>query len=198
MAEFAPVLFVFFMIILFPLINLIGVGTGVATVALITSQAASMAGDSATLGDALTAMENTSTNLASSGFGKFAHLKAVGGSNNTGCDLYVVVTDISNNAAYSFGPNTSFPNPVDDTQCLYEYRVRSTFDVGPFLNLSGVPGFGGVPGLGVPARIAWSNEKNVEHPEGIIVGGTGPKYVPPPPGGPPPPKSSLFAGGQSE
>jgi len=49
MAEFAPALFIFLLITLFPLINLIGYATGVGTVQLIARQTAQAAGSSSTL-----------------------------------------------------------------------------------------------------------------------------------------------------
>jgi hypothetical protein len=167
-AEFGPALFVFFFIILFPLINLIAMGTGAATVYLIAKQSATKAGDSATFGDALISSEAAAYDLWGGGFGAFANLVPVGGFNNSGVDLYVVDTDIATNVSQRVGPNTPFIiGPTNPDQHLYAYEAVATYEVGPFMNLHSVPFIGEVPGVGRPARLSFRAARNVEHPEGL-------------------------------
>ncbi|MBX3075878.1 hypothetical protein KF913_18355 [Candidatus Obscuribacterales bacterium] len=167
-AEFGPALFVFFFIILFPLINLIAIGTGAATVYLIAKQCATKAGDSATFGDALISSEAAAYDLWGGGFGAFANLVPVGGFNNSGVDLFVVDTNISTNVSQRFGPNTPFiSGAVNPDEHLYAYEAVATYEVGPFMNLNSVPFIGQVPGVGRPARLSYRAARNIEHPEGL-------------------------------
>lgn len=196
-AEFGPALFVFFFIILFPLINMIALGTGAGTVYLISKQCASKAGQSTTFQNALESATNAALELESGGFGKFAGLVPVGGFNNSGMDLYITDTNISTNQSTRYGPNTpSVPPPSNPDEHLYSYDAVVTFDVGPMVNLHSVPWIGNVPGVGVPARMSYTASSNVEHPEGLLSlvaetgGGVGPSNGGPidggPIGGPPP------------
>ena len=167
-AEFGPALFVFFFIILFPLINLIAMGTGACTVYLIAKQCATKAGDSATFGDALISAEAAAFDLYDGGFGKFANLVPVDGFNYSGMDLYITDTNINSNVSTRHGPNTPFvPVAVNPNEHLYTYDAVCTYDVGPFMNLHAIPFIGDVPGVGVPARLTFTASRNIEHPEGL-------------------------------
>lgn len=187
MSEFAVVLFVFFLIILFPLINLIGVVTGIGTQYLMTQQSASSAANSGNYGDAITAMRDRSTEFRNTGFARFAKLNPVGGFANSGADLYVIETDINTKQSTTYGPNSSVTGTIDPDNKVYEYQVRSTFNVGPFMNLASLPFIGHVEGLGRPITFNITNEKLVEHPGGIqenvpmSFSGGGFSIPPPPP-----------------
>lgn len=173
-AELGPAMFVFFLFILFPLINLIAMGTGAATVYLISKQCASKAAASATFPQALVASQDAANNLITGGFGKFANLTPIGGYNGSGVDIYITETNIATNVSTKNGPNTSLvSNPVDTNQYLYSYDAVVTCDVGPFMNMNGVPFIGSVPGIGVPARLTYTASENVEHPEDLTVGASG-------------------------
>lgn len=69
MAEFGPALIVFFLVILFPMINLIAMGTGAGTIYLLAKESAGKAGNSTTYADVLNAAESAAVQIASSGFG---------------------------------------------------------------------------------------------------------------------------------
>lgn len=172
-AEFAPVLFIFFMMILFPLINLIGYGTACATVQFIGTNCASAAQNAASFGDALSAVETMSNGLCSSGFGKFANLSPQGGYKGCGVDVYLIEIDYSNNNRQTYGPNTGLPHPYDSSK-IYEYQTRCNFQINPFLNLSGVPGIGSVPIVGKPSFMASNSCRSSEHPEGLNLLASGP------------------------
>ncbi len=182
-AEFAPVLFVFFMMVLFPLINLIGYGTACATVSFIGTNCAQAAQNASSFGDALNSVETMSNNLLNSGFGKFANLKPVGGYKNCGVDLYLIEIDYSNNTRVTHGPNTGLPSNYD-TAKIYEYQARCNYQIAPFLNLSGVPGIGSVPIVGKPSSMAYNSCRSSEHPEGLNLLASTPPPGPPGPGGP--------------
>ncbi len=198
-AEFAPVLFIFFMMILFPLINLIGYGTACATVQFIGTNCATAAQNASSFGDALNAVESMSNGLLNSGFGKFANLKPQGGVNGCGVDVYLIEIDYSNNTRTTYGPNLALPHPYDSNK-IYEYQARCNFQVNPFLNLSGVPGIGSVPIVGQPSAMASNACRSSEHPEGLSLlasggGGPTPPVPPPPPVTPPPPPPPSPSGG---
>lgn len=166
-AEFAPVLFIFFLVILFPLINLIGFATSSATVLMITRQSASVAGSSTTWQEALTSMEQETTKLRNSGFGKFANITPVGGYNGCGADMYVAATGLSSgNTTYST-KNNGLGGPANTQDNIYEYQIRTSFMINPWLNMSGMPFIGSVPIVGKPAGCAYIANSNVEHPEGL-------------------------------
>jgi len=188
-AEFAPVLFVFFMMILFPLINLIGYATACATISFIGTNCAQVAQNSATFGDALDAVYAMSNNLCNSGFGKFANLTPVLGYKGCGVDVYLIEIDYSTNTRLTYGPNTGLPHNYDNTK-IYEYQTRCNFQINPYLNLSGVPGIGSVPIVGKPSSMAFNCCRNSEQPEGLntLIASSPPSGPPsgPPPSGPPP------------
>src|SRR5438477_6721795 len=83
LAEFGPALFVFFLFILFPMIDLLGVATGFATVNFIATQAAAAASVSSDYDAAMSAAMQKVQTLSSSGFGAFAKLVPSGGYNNS-------------------------------------------------------------------------------------------------------------------
>lgn len=166
-AEFAPVLFIFFLVILFPLINLIGFATSSATVYMITRQAASIAGSSTTWQDAVKGMEQETTKWKNSGFGAFANITPIGGSSGTGADLYIAATNLSSNVTTYSPANSGLGTPADNQNNIYEYQIRTKFQINPWLNMSGMPFIGSVPIVGKPAGCSYSANSNVEHPEGL-------------------------------
>jgi hypothetical protein len=166
--EFGPALFIFFFFALFPMLNLVGVAIGFTTVQMIAQQTATAAAASTSYSQGLTAMQTTANNLQATGFAKFAKLVPVGGFSSCGCDLYVARTDITSQAITSFGPNTPMPAPIDSTKYIYEYQVKATYQILPFVNMSGVPFIGAVPGLGAPASVQYAGSRAVEYPDGLI------------------------------
>ncbi|MBC8000358.1 MAG: hypothetical protein IAF58_20545 [Leptolyngbya sp.] len=174
-AEFAPVLFIFFMMVLFPLINLIGYGTAVATVFFIGTNCAQAAETATSYPDALSSMHATALKLMNSGFGKFARLSPGGGGgyNNCGADLYVIDIDYSTNTRVVSAANMQ-PAFTYEPNHIYEFQVVCNYQINPFLNLAGVPGIGSVPIVGKPCNTSFSSCRNAEHPEGVMAaGGTG-------------------------
>jgi hypothetical protein len=166
-AEFAPVLFIFFLVILFPLINLIGFATSSATVLMITRQSASIAGASTTWQDAVAGMEQETTKWKNSGFGKFANITPVGGANGCGADLYIAQTNLSSGNTTYGSKNSGLGAPADTQNNIFEYQIRTQFRINPWLNMSGMPFIGSVPIVGQPANCAYIANSNVEHPEGL-------------------------------
>jgi hypothetical protein len=168
LTEFGPALFIFFFFALFPLLNFIGMAIGFATVQMVAQQAATAAAASSSYTQALAAMTATENNLMNTGFAKFAKIQPVGGYSGSGCDLYVAQTDVISQAITSLGPNTPAPSPIDPKKYIYEYQVKVNFQILPFVNMSGVPFIGSVPGLGAPASVQYAGSRAVEYPEGLI------------------------------
>lgn len=173
-AEFGPALIIFFLVILFPMINLIGLAMGAGTLYIMAVECATKAGNATNFQDALASAQTSANSYAASGFGQFAKLTPVGGYNGSGMDLYVTDTNINTNVSTTNGPNTPFvSSAIDPSTYLYSYDAKVNYNVGPFMNMGAVPWIGGVPGIGVPAQLSFTVSRNVEHPETLIAGGGG-------------------------
>lgn len=172
MSEFPLVLFVLFLVILFPLINLLGVAMGAVSAYLITTQAASAASSSNTFAEALTNATQAAQTMSSTGIAQFAKLKPIGGASNSGITLYVEAIDAGASQVKIYGPNTPVTPPINPTSTIYEYEAVGTFNVGPFMAMSGMPVLGTVPGIGVPAPMTFRSKRAVEHAEGLAGNGT--------------------------
>jgi hypothetical protein len=168
MAELPPALFVFLLLIMFPVLDLIAVGTGMATAILLTNEAADRAASQPDYGSALAAMVQQSNQGLNTGFAQFAKLKPAEGYLSSGTDLYVEATNFrSGGKTTTFGPNQPLPPPVDTSSNVYEYNVKSAYYAGPLISLHFVPIIGDVPGLGQPARLTFASARAVEHPDGL-------------------------------
>lgn len=167
--EFAPALFVLFFLIFFPLIDLAGLAAGFGTVFFICHQNASIASTQTNFDSVLSALEQSSAHLNSSALARFSRLRPVGGHRGMGSDLFIEVTSWrGDNATRSYGPNAPLTAPVDPSSNIYQVKVCSTYDVGPFLAISTVPLLGEVPGLGKPARLRVAVRRNVEYPQALV------------------------------
>lgn len=197
-AEFAPALCIFFLIILFPMINLIGLGSGACVVALLNREASSNAGTATTYQEALTGMKGVADKMVSSGLGKFGKLAPVNGYLGCGTDLYIVKTTIATNATQAYGPNQPIAGTIDPDAQLFTYSTISVYNVGPFLPLGGLPFLGTVPGIGQAVRIKFTSDRSVEHIEGMgaaVVSGSGDGGITTSPAGTEVPQGTLPPGG---
>ncbi len=174
LAEFGPVMFVFLFFALFPMIDLMAVAVGVATIALAARQGASGAASSADYQSGINAMYREAVGIVNSGFGKFISLKPVAGYNGCGTDLWVVQTDFRTSQVKYCGPNASCPGPIDQSTFIYEYSTVCQYTVGPLCNLGAVPFIGNIPGLGQPAPIRYIGMMSVEYPDGLALAAAGP------------------------
>lgn len=169
-AEFGPVLFVFFFFALFPALDLMAVAVGTASISLAARQGASAAASSADYGTGLTAMERELTNVKNSGFGHFLNIRPVAGYNSCGGDLWIEQTDINTKVLQYCGPNKKAPTPIDTDNNIYEYACPAVFQIGPLCNLGAIPFIGSVPGLGPPAQVKYVATVSVEYPTGLTSG----------------------------
>lgn len=174
LSEMPVAMIVFFLFIVFPFLNLVFYAAAVATVAFITTQCASAAAAAPDYDSALAAMQTTCNNLSNSAWGAFARLKPVGGYLGSGADLYVVKVPTANPSAIVVSkadqPDAS---AIDPTTYVYEYRVRTNYNIAPFTNLAGLPFIGQVPLIGQAVNLSFCSERNVE-----MVANLGPTSVP--------------------
>ncbi len=166
-AEFVPTLAVLFLIT-FPLINLLGVICGYSCAALAAWQGARQASVAYALSQGLQAMAQESNKITGSGFGAFAKMKPVKGYSQSGADLYIRATNIYTGKTTTYGPNIGVPAPIDISSNIYECSACATFDVGPLVPMTFVPGLKDAPGLGCPARFSITWDRAAEHPEGLL------------------------------
>jgi hypothetical protein len=175
LAEWPVAVMVFLLFFIFPLIDLVAIGSAFAVISLIDYQSVVRASSQQTFNTALSSSVQEIQALNTSAFARFAHLKPVGGYQNSGMDLYIDATNYWNNQSQIYGPNQPLAASVDRTNEIFEYRGRVIYDVTPFINLSSAPFIQNVPGLGKPFRLEFQTRRAVEHPEGMgasIAGGT--------------------------
>jgi hypothetical protein len=164
---------ILFLFAIFPLIDLLALATGQATVFLLANEAANHSSQSNNYSDALATMQNIANQFMGNGFAAFAKLAPTGGYNNCGANLWVQQTAVASQKATMYGPNTGVPGSIDANANIYEYSVHARFNCGPLINLSAVPFIGGVPGLGPPATLLVCVNRAVEFPDGLIASGSG-------------------------
>jgi hypothetical protein len=167
MNEFPFALFLLFLVIAFPLIDLLGLASGAATAVLVAHQAAARAASHQRYDTALSAMTTEAQNLLGSGFAAFAKMKPVGGNKQSGADLYVVATNYRSAGINVYGPNKPVTTNIDPSTCLYECNVKTNYEIGPTISMAGIPYIGTVPGLGRPAQIKIEASRAAEYPMGL-------------------------------
>lgn len=168
LAEFGPTLWVFFILIFFPLLNLASFLTGVVTVMLVANFGARNAGSAQSMTEALTAMNQTVTDLTP--FQSFSRMTPTGGVGN-GAALTALVTQTGSGSIIRYSP-PAVAGRIDvsdnaQNAAVYQYEVRATYDVAPLMNFSGVPMLGDVPILGRAVPVEFNATASVEHPEGL-------------------------------
>lgn len=167
MAEFAPAFMIFILVIMLPFINLLSFATGYASLVFLAQNSAVQASNSSTYAQALQEMRNSANQTKASGIGQFAKLAPVGGFNGCGCDLFITETDLTTKVSTQYGPNTGITVTADPTNKIYEFQVRATYDIGPFLNLGSVPFVSSIPLIGAPVRITISSHRAAEHTDAL-------------------------------
>ncbi len=167
LSELPIALFVLFILMAFPLLNLLGLVTGTGIACLIAHQAASRASTYQRYDGALSAMSTEANNLLTTGFASFAHMTPVGGYAGSGADLYVLATNYRGGGSKSFGPNQPVQAVIDPSTWLYECNVRVKYQIGPVISMSGTPFIGDIPGLGKPAIITFEDNRAAEYPMGL-------------------------------
>ncbi len=167
LSELPIALFVLFILLAFPLLNLLGLATGASIACLVAHQAAARASTHQRYDTALQAMNTEATSLLGSGFASFARMTPVNGYLGSGADLYVLATDYRGGGTQSYGPNQPVQSAIDPSTYLYECNVRVKYQIGPTISMAGAPFIGDVPGLGKPAVITFEANRAAEYPVGL-------------------------------
>jgi hypothetical protein len=149
--EFAPAMFILFVIVFLPLIGLLTFVDGAATLYFATAQAARAAGPSNTEANAVANMNAAADTLLGGPLGAFARLSPA---DHTGMSLTVLEVSIANQTTSNYNPLNGAP---DTTKNFYEFQVTSNYTCAPFF----------FPGKPIP--LSFSSSCNVEHPEGLTV-----------------------------
>lgn len=168
-AEFIPALFVFLFIIALPLINLLTFTMGFANVALLGTQCAVDAANASSYPDALSKVQSRANSITTSSMGRFAKMVPLGGYNGCGVNVFITETDINTKAVVEYGPNTNMTTAYDPTNKIYEYTIKTNFNIGPFMSLGAIPFIGGIPMIGVPTPVSTAAHRAVEHSEAISL-----------------------------
>lgn len=171
-SEFPVVLFILFLIILFPLINMLGICMSGVSAYLITMQTAQAAAHANTFNEGLTAAVQTAQSMATTSIAKFAKLSPIGGASNSGITLYVEAINTSTSQIKLYGPDTPVTPPIDTVNCIYEIESIGTFQAKPFLAMAGMPFVGNVPGIGQPFPFCFRCKRAVENAPGLAGPGT--------------------------
>lgn len=164
--EFAASLFVFFLVMLFPLLNLTGLALSAGMLCMLAHQIATRASQQLTYAEALSSMKSECSRLSGSGWANFLKLQPRAGYQHCGSDLYIESTQIAGSNVQIYGPNTPLPNPPNANN-VYEFVASTSFQVKPFIAMSGVPIVAQIPALGQPVEIKWSATRAVEHVAGL-------------------------------
>ena len=166
-SEFALSLFVFFVVILFPLINVVGLAVSSATLCLLTHDIATRCSTQLTYSGALSAMTNECNELMNTGWAHFLNLQRTGGYSACGSDLYIQETGIGANSTKAYGPNTPLPMTPTPDKNIYEYVAKTTFTVKPLIPMSNVIFVKDIPALGQPVEIKWTAARATEFVPGL-------------------------------
>ncbi len=167
MSELPLALLMLFILMMFPLIDLVGLATGASIGFLIAHQAASRAASHQRYDSALTAMSTEANNFLTTGFANFAHMEPVGGYDGSGADLYILATNYRSGGIKAFGPNQPVPEAIDPSTCLYEFNVRVKYKIGPVISMANAPFISEIPGLGKPATLTFEDNRAAEYPIGL-------------------------------
>ncbi len=166
LAEFGPAVWLFFIVFLFPLFNLVQFACGVATVALIANQAAQAMASAPDWNTGLTNGRNAAQTLTASGFGKFAHLTAV---SPNGVSFYIDTTTVATNAQAVTGPDKQLTAPIDTTNNIYQIEARCVYNVGPMLPMQNVYFLKDIPLIGTPAVFNFNCQRAAEFPNALTT-----------------------------
>jgi hypothetical protein len=161
-------MWLFFLVFLFPLFNLVQFACGVATVDMIARQAAQACAASPDFNTGLAAARATAQNMANSGFGKFACLKAA---NQYGITVYIGQTSIASGTHIDGSADQPLTRAIDPTNNLYQIETQCLYDLGPVFPMTGFPFIGDIPLIGKAYRLGFSAERTAEFPDGLTTVG---------------------------
>lgn len=150
LAEFGPVMFIFFVVIFLPLMGLFTFIEGVTTIAFATNIAAREAGTASSRTTAIANMNSVGDRLIGGPFGRFAGLTPA---DHNGMKLFVLQVPVAGGSKQEFEGTNQVPT-INTNDNFYEYQVRSTYDVKPLFIPKSIP-------------MSWASAAHVEHPNGL-------------------------------
>jgi hypothetical protein len=165
--QFMLVVYILFLVMLIPLLNLFTLLLSAAIQYLATNDFASKSSTQPDYTSALNSMVNEAHHFQSLGLAKLTKLAPAGGYGGCGDDLYILSTDINSGAVTSSKPDQPLNLTIDTKKSIYELSVRSFYSVSPLISLTGVPLLNQVPGLGQPVTLTFIANRPVEHPGGL-------------------------------
>ncbi len=166
-AEFGPVVYVLFLIVLLPLLDLSALLVAGATQFLTTNDLAAKAATQANYSASLSSMVSEAYRFQSNGLARFVHMVPEGGYTGCGDDMYVLTTDLASGTVTSSEANQTVGSPVNTSAAMYELSIKSIYNVSPLVSLDAVPVLQNVPGIGKPATLTFIANRPVEHPGGL-------------------------------
>lgn len=146
MAEFAPALFILFVVVLLPLISIFSYIDATATLYFATSAAARAAAAAPNIDIAASKIKEKSTGIIGGPLGSFANLSPRDGS---GMKLTIIQISIADKQI------VPFQMPIDTNKFMYEYHVSAKYAASPIF----------YPGQ--PIGMQCEASSFVEHPEGL-------------------------------
>jgi hypothetical protein len=161
-AEFAPALLVLFVIMVFPLIDLLAVAVGYADAWVLSVRWASIAAGSTGIESGTSLVERDCTKSMQTGLANLVKLSV------PDIRVYGVRTKVMDGSVEYIGPRERANPPLNTTDYVYEYMTKAQFEQQPFVTMGGLPGLQSVPGLGAPFKYTLSQMRAVEHLEGLI------------------------------
>lgn len=173
LAEFGPVLFVFFILILLPLANLIFYSIGVVGTQYLVSEAARAASAADTRAKANTAMSDKARACLGTGILMIAKVRPVGGFAGQGCTLYCKKIPLGGGNPATFDLTNVMPvadRPDTGTNAnnfLYEYTISGQYQVFPLIDMSPVPLVGSIPAVAGPSTVTFAVSNSVENPKAL-------------------------------
>ncbi len=175
-AEFAPALMVLFLIIIFPLINFLGMASASMSINTMVNNLAVQVSKTLSFNEALQILRTNSSSLNQSGLAKFAKSVPIGGYQNLGVDLYIVQMNISASdddgsiAQISDANQPWNKNQINLSNYIYQYKLVGRYSLIPFICMSNIPLLNSIPGLGAPWNYTTQTLVSVEHPSGLDNG----------------------------
>ena len=168
-AEFIPVLFVLFIVVLMPMLDFVTVFVAAAIQYVATNDFASKAAVQSTFPNALSNMVQEAAQFQYYGLAKYVNLKPQSGFMACGNDLYVLATNVSSGAIVKTGANQPFNEAINTQANMYEISVTSKYAVSPLISMERIPLLCSIPGLGYPFDLSFTANRPVEHPAGFYV-----------------------------
>lgn len=171
-AELPLVLFILFVLLALPLIDLLCIVMAFGAESLMTHECATAAASQRDFDKVLTAVNEVASTFKQSGLASFSKMVPVAGYKSSGVDLFIEASNFRTvGTTEKFAANTPVPPPIDQNNWVYECTAQSKFQVGPAISMSGIPFLADIPGLGKPVVLTTTASRAAEHPDGLCGNG---------------------------